>query len=303
MLRAVKEYVGGWFNDGDTRKKEDGSLNEWKRRANGHRSRRYRVQKPGSMKPTTTTRATAVSRKRQSPSIWEKVKGVFSTEDQELLGMKRAYSDFQLSTHPSPMQTRSQIQRRIAKSAVLRRKLSEKQYDDKQLEELRRGRKLVRSPKRIGEPRTFETDQLLLLQHKLETMTHRLSIVEKDLKITKKRLKFSQEKNALLESLLDDANIDNEYVRSRRQIRNIQKENLKPIEGEIPPSPQHAMSPLFTSSPMRFNNQSDVRLDEQDKFYHKYPKIPEAELLPNNPDDSLSPIRVDYSKYSSSRGL
>ena len=151
--------------------------------------------------------------------------------------MKNAYADFKLRGHDYGMQTRSQVQRRIANSAALKRKLLEKQYEDRLLDELRRGRKTRVSPAIGASNANINTDQTLILQHKLDSATSRLAETERELYLTQKRLKFTEEKVVLLENLLSDANIDDDYLKSRRRITNLQKDNLKPEYDALPPSP------------------------------------------------------------------
>ncbi|CUS22796.1 LAQU0S07e00276g1_1 [Lachancea quebecensis] len=299
-METAKNYFKSWFKPDEPRKVERGSLDKWRKRSQtldglgGRGARRGRTS--NTLRNKTTGKS--LRPKRTAPAIWNLVKGVFSREDQDLREMKNAYTTLKLRDNSRGMQTRSQVQRRIASSAALKRKLLEKQYDEKRLDELRRGRKP--GPRAVGlEPRNvhqpnFDTDRVILLQHKADTLTTRLYTVERELHLTLKRLKFTQEKNALLESLLNDANVDDDYLKSRRRITNLQKDNLKPEYDALPPSPHRALSPLVTSSPRK------VELP-QDNFYEKYRSIPTAELLRRDPESSLSPIRVDLSKYSSSR--
>ncbi|EDO18369.1 hypothetical protein Kpol_1013p41 [Vanderwaltozyma polyspora DSM 70294] len=242
------------------------------------------------------------------------IKSVFSNDTQELNMMQRASENLNVLVPVSPAlserEERMLIQDRIIRSEVFRKKLMEKRHDDVLLEQLKRGRsKTVDTPGYVSSSNlNITNDQVTLLQKKIDDMEEKITSLTKELQISKKKLKFAKEKNLLLQSLLDDANIDSEYVKSRRDIKNLQKENLIP-ETDLPPSPKRTVNPLFTSSPMRkptieANEDDDMNTGDigPDEFYSKYPKIPETETLTQHgKEKSLSPIRIDYSKYSSPR--
>lgn len=312
--KSLKDYFSGWLDNNDGRKREYGSLQDWKRKQkqkhqqSQHRQRQPQQRNARNYKVGKTSRPIRTLPNTKQKSMWDKVKSIFSTEDQDLRAMKQVYSDFKLGPqYDRDLHTRSQVER-IAKSEAFRRKLLEKKYDDKRLRELRRGRSPTRTNSRIHTLSSDQSDLVILLQHRIHEMEHNLHNLEKELKITKKKLRFSQEKTSLLEGLLDDANVDDDYVKFKRKITNLQRENVKPASA-LPPSPEHAntkpLDPLFTSSPIRFNLPSDHE-DQEDpnkhKYYSRYPRIPETEDLNKDNEPSLSPIRVDYSKYSSSKG-
>lgn len=252
--------------------------------------------------------------------IMKSVKSVFSNDDQNLDLMQRASENLEfvtsLNDRISAQEERKLIKERIIKSEIFKKKLLEKRHDDVLLDQMKRGRSSKSKPRSVDDNMNkignanIVTDQVLLLQRKINDIETKHRDVIKELQITKKKLKFAKEKNTLLESLLDDANIDSEYVKSRRDIRNLQKENLIP-ESELPPSPRRTVNPLFTSSPIRRVNigekNPDIRYQPDNapgtitaEYYNKYPRIPETELLvQESKDKSLSPIRIDYSKYSS----
>ncbi|SCU80713.1 LAFA_0C00760g1_1 [Lachancea sp. 'fantastica'] len=318
MLESAREYWKSWFGGiggHDGRKSEHGSLDKWK-------TRHYATEGRSSVsKRLRNTRNTKSYRKRdrdhgsqQPGALWSAVKSVFSPKDQDLEQMRNAYADFKLPVHSDRAKISAQVQRRIAASAALKRKVMEKKYDDKLLEQLRRGR----SPEAKRPLPHYQKDQLLILQHKVESLNAKVGSLERDLQLTRKKLMFAREKNALLESLVNDANVDDEYVKSRRRITNFQKTDLKPDFGALPPSPHRALNPLVTSSPVRlpnlderdddddddgddFNNDANInsrRRKPPSRFYEKYPSIPTTEPMQKDPESSLSPIRVDLAKYS-----
>lgn len=270
----------------------------------GHGSSRM-LKRERTLRVNDRVRKTPSMKTGRISSIWKSLKTVFSNEDQDLNLMQRACGNVNVmipqSKRLSGPDERRRMKERFSRSEAFKRKLLEIKYDDKLLDQLRRGRSHLRK-ENVAFPvgQNIADDQVVLLQRKIVDLETRLKNTFKDLQITHKKLKFAQEKNTLLESLLDDANIDSEYVKSRRDIKNIQKENLKP-ETELPPSPRRTVNPLFTSSPMR-KPSADHHGEEMgttDTYYNKYPKIPETEILVKGQrTHSLSPIRIDYSKYS-----
>ncbi|KOG96456.1 Csa1p DI49_5619 [Saccharomyces eubayanus] len=115
------------------------------------------------------------------------------------------------------------------------------------------------------------------------------------LQSTQKELQFVKEKCHLLQSVLDDANIDQRYLESRRDMKNIERDNLKPTE-ILPPSPVRAVNPLVTSSPIhmsplqsRQRPLSALQPPKGPNFYAKYPKLPQTNILRESPtEESLS---------------
>ncbi|QLL33720.1 hypothetical protein HG536_0F00440 [Torulaspora globosa] len=324
MLESVKKYVGEVLSS-DPRKRDFGDLEEVKRRRQrqspmGQRNRvklggRSRIKTHANFAGNGSRRmprkermirysegAGANARIREPAgglkAVWKSLKTFFSSEDQDLGLMQKACTNLDSMVSPSKRlsgaEERRQLKERIARSEAFKRKVLQVKYDSEMLKELRVGRSRQRADETAAH--NLSDDQVTLLQKKIAHLESELKNSREDLRITQKRLKFANEKNALLESLLDDANIDREYVKSRRDIKNIQRDNLIP-ESELPPSPRRAVNPLYTSSPMR-NGSKDESAAATD-FYSKYPKIPETEALAKNQkNDSLSPIRIDYSKYS-----
>lgn len=326
MLEPLKRYLDDFLSS-DPRKREYGDLEDVRRGKQERSPQRERSRVrlgPRSKARPNANFAGNVSRrmpkrdrmnrsngliKKKPPtrdsaggikSMWRSLKTIFSSEEQDLDLMQRACNDvtamIPAKRGPSGPEERRQLRERIARSEAFKRKVLQVKYDDQMLTELRRGR----SRQRPDDPRgsSLTDDQVTLLQKQISHLQTRLKDALEDLQITQKRLKFAKEKNALLESLLDDSNIDREYVKSRRDIKNIQRDNLIP-DTELPPSPRRTVNPLFTSSPMRNIATRDEPAATASDFYNKYPRIPETEALAKNQrSDSLSPIRIDYSKYS-----
>lgn len=323
MLESVKRYVGDVLSH-DPRKRDYGDLQEVRGRRQGQSPMRQRNRAKLGGKSKIKTHANLAGngsrrmlRKERMirsnqlkntatrdsagglKAIWRSLKTFFSSEDQDLDLMQKACSNLDGMVTPSKRvsgaEERRLLRERIARSEAFKRKVLQVKYDNEMLKELRVGRPRQRPGEASSAPNLTD-DQVTLLQKRISHLEEKVKNSQEDLRITQKRLKFANEKNALLESLLDDANIDREYVKSRRDIKNIQRDNLIP-ESELPPSPRRAVNPLFTSSPMRTGSKEEPAATTD--YYNKYPKIPETETLAkNHRNDSLSPIRIDYSKYS-----
>lgn len=116
--------------------------------------------------------------------------------------------------------------------------------------------------------------------------------------LLKKKVKYAREKNTLYKSLLDEANIGTSYLESRRHIKNLVRDNMKP-ESELPPSPERKVDPLVTSSPIRHHAMGQpaagtgaspmVQAPPQLKqFYNKYPTLPHTESLSKHDSPSAN---------------
>ncbi|AET38502.1 Csa1p Ecym_2805 [Eremothecium cymbalariae DBVPG len=346
MFQPLKDMMMDMWS-GDSRKKEYGSLEEWKqikqndrigrpRRATG----RYKVTKHSavhkSVLPIQQNRRDGVFLKQQrqrqeqeeqrdqqqqqndeSPTWWERLTSVFSSEQRDLYDMKNAFTNYRLpftNEHES-RRRRATNSQRIARSETLKKRMMEKIYDDKMLQQLREtGNPNKRAERLLGlNLSNSESDQVVLLQNRLRKLEQQLFDTQKELEIANKKLTFAQEKTKLFESLLDEANVDNEYVKSRRRISNL-RTTAEPQLRSLSPSPKrpYPLNPLFTSSPMRAHNADSPGKHPNDihDFYAKYPSLPKTEVLNNkgsapdqisNSSESLSPVRIDYNKYSSPR--
>ena len=124
--------------------------------------------------------------------------------------------------------------------------------------------------------------------------------LKRQLKKLQREFKFSQEKNILFKKLLDDAQIDRSYLKSRRDIRNLEKCNVKPQQ-ELPPSPQRKVSPLVTSSPIRKQSGPQTQVQKQPDHLDQPPL--HQQQLPQGTDRNLhdlNPPRLNFgSRYPS----
>lgn len=307
VINSIGEYIKDWWYPDDGRKREYGSIKSCINERNKIKSTRvkpsqrynYRVRKP--VKERTSN---VLNKQKNNTDLWNRIKSIFNQEEQDLQNMKHAYSDFRLVNPTYKCNSLNNTTSMVAQSEIFKKKLLEKKYDDRMRDQLRRGRSKKQSKPLSGLP-TSDSDQIILLKRKLDILETDLERTNKELQITKKKLAFAQEKNQLFESLINDTQVDDNYVKSRRRISNLQKDNQNLELKSLSPSPirRSAISPLFTSSPIRFNLKSDsaskYKNEHDDKFYKKYPNIPQTKQLTRHLEESLSPIRVDYSKYSS----
>lgn len=314
-MESLKQYWNSWWVENDGRKKAYYSLPD----KSQNKAHRYRIQKPRNIRPRYESRDIAQPKTKaveQRHSTWSKLKSLFDTDKRDITEMKHAYVDYKL---PATEQSSTQFEiNKLLANERFKKKLMEKRYEENMLDELRRGRPRISTARRANmdaRRAINHADEVILLRTKIEKLERRLSNALEELAITKKKLEFAKEKNSLLEELFDDGNMETEYVKSRRNIMNLQNSDRKPELKQLPrsPSPVLHVDPMFTSSPIR-GTLAEPNSDafKNDAFYEKYPKIPETERLGsyyspenfsrNNRDpkneNSLSPVRVDYSKYS-----
>ncbi|KAL3230850.1 NAP1-binding protein [Nakaseomyces bracarensis] len=337
MFEEIHRVVSRLIGNNDRRKHDYGSLDEIKRRSrkgrlidrnsinkSGDSSRLTRakrrrlmvgetnrhegkVNKPSLNKKYYNPEYQQKERQRsRSSNIFKAIKSVFSNEDQTLMSMASVDLNNIANIHHAGINDNEYIKKRILKSEAFKKKVTELDYNKKLIGELRKSRQ----PKRNNEifEEDINEDRYKLLYRKYQYVRDKLTNTEDELKSVKETLRYSQEMNVLLQEALDKANIDDAYLKSRRDIKNLQKENVLP-ERELSPSPRRTVNPLFTSSPVRrpiaaHKGDTDDVVDSPTKdisnFYNKYPKLPETELLAQDKvDPSLSPVRIDYSRYSS----
>ena len=168
------------------------------------------------------------------------------------------------------------------------------------LERERLNRNMIQNGNNFTNQRELQRQRQLSMTN--DNLSNRVNLLQRQLRAANEDLKFAKEKNVLFEKLLDDANIDRSYVKSRRDIRNLEKHNIKP-QDELPPSPERKVNPLVTSSPIhRLNNndQTDnAKLNlapPKINFYSKYPTIPQTESLAMGNNRSLQPNEMSDNK-------
>lgn len=170
------------------------------------------------------------------------------------------------------------------------------------LERERINRNMIQNGNTFSNQRDLQRQRQLSVTN--DNLSNRVTLLQRQLRAANEDLKFAKEKNVLFEKLLDDANIDRSYVKSRRDIRNLEKYNIKP-QDELPPSPERKVNPLVTSSPIhRLNNNDQTDNTKLNlappkiNFYSKYPTIPQTESLAMGNNRTLQPNEVSNNKES-----
>ncbi|CCK71050.1 Csa1p KNAG_0F03860 [Huiozyma naganishii CBS 8797] len=129
----------------------------------------------------------------------------------------------------------------------------------------------------------------------LEDPSARVAVLEgqmerlrRQLVSTRNKLRYAREKNTLYQKLLDDADVDTTYVKSKRRIQNLQPpaaQQEKDTVKTLPPSPKRPVAPLVTSSPIRTKQASKPgrsNLVENPPLmsdYHKFKSLPTTESM------------------------
>lgn len=308
-MEGVKQYLNSWWY-GDGRKKEYGPLHT---KESQRYPGRYRVQKNRKYRQRQEGRNADIrDMNSYRPSTWNRIKGLFDADRRDISSMRDAYQDYKL-----PLTKSSSLQPsvdRLMTSEKFKKKILERKYEEQLLDQLRRGRPLQRRSRHGIEKKSLNVaDEVILLRRKIEELETKLACSREELVITRQKLAFSEEKITLLEDLFGDGNMETEYVKSRRHIPNLQNSERKPELKELPnsPSPVLNINPSFTSSPIRggIPDYQERNFLGNDKFYEKYPTIPKTAKLGSlsssrsknmdkSNEDSLSPVRIDYSKYS-----
>lgn len=222
-----------------------------------------RVQRRGGIKYNT-------KRPNKLRNLFNSVKSLFSNKDTDLLMMQTVYNRSG-NTQKFKGRKKNSMRQRVLRSEALNRKhlLHERTNNNDE------------------DTENFNSNFV----QELELQNEQL---QAELKQVKSKLKFAREKNILYKSLLDEANIGSVYLESRRHIKNLEKENVKP-QDELPPSPERKVFPLLTSSPIRKSptSQSQNRTSNdsisrrlhpaapppQLNYYNKYPSLPHTEAL------------------------
>lgn len=241
MLESVQKFLGDFFGSNeqktslrnDPRKIEYGTLDDIRkpdmgddRHTTARSTYRRRMERRNKFKASQQMSANADlpinnrNRVRKQPiakpgalaAAWKNLKTVFSNEEQDLTLLQQACGNVNAmvpqNTRSNRPEERKRLRERMARSEAFKRKLIEIKYDDQMLEQLRRGRSRFSKQnegalRSQGQAHNITDDQITLLQRKVNELESSLRNVSKELQITQKRLKFAQEKNTLLESLLD----------------------------------------------------------------------------------------------------
>ncbi|CAB4253918.1 hypothetical protein, no similarity [Maudiozyma barnettii] len=227
-------------------------------------------------------------------SLYNSIKSFFFTSTEPNLSMKRKlrkkrkyYSKDPQSRHlHSPKSLRRRSENNVSGMR------DKKSMRDQVLQRERQNRNMIQSGNFVSPP---DVQRRLTLTN--DSLSSKVNLLQRQLNAVSEDLKFAKEKNALFEKLLDDANVDRSYVKSRRDIRNLEKRNIKP-QDELPPSPERKVNPLVTSSPIHrvstdHTESRNLKLaPPKINFYSKYPTIPRTESLVMGANLDLGPDHI-----------
>lgn len=224
MLESVRGFIGDilGYQATDPRKKEYGSLDDVRTsnrqggsgshaRLDRNRLRRRRAiasngDSANSRKYVRPQDGNRVNKMRNPSArtgpgtlskLMKSIKNVFSTEDQDLTLMQQACGNTNAMLPPAARrgahqgaEGRKKLRDRIVRSEAFKRKLLEIKYDDRMLEQVRRGRSVSGSRRRIGEGyqgiEPLQDDKVGLLQRKLQELDSKVQDMDKELQITQK---------------------------------------------------------------------------------------------------------------------
>lgn len=307
MLGSLQEFTKSFFYDSQDheRKKpyEPYKNKRAKRESPKYQSvrannRRNRVLKPTNNSPVFNSRfrrdiherseydkvRDTTSRVRQ-PSRLNRMKNylmsIFSNDTETIDSMKESCHNISIRRRNTNFNTNNSylnIKQRIENSEAFRSKLSELKYDKEQLHNLRRsayGNPIVTSNENIPH-KNLDEDKVFLLRNENRLLKRDLKAKEAELDVTKQRLELALEKNRKyaknineLKMQLNDYKLENDKISIPNDTLYNPPPLRKPYEGQF----------SRTIDKMKYNNIAD--LSDVD-----------------NASDSISPVRVDFSRYS-----
>ncbi|CCK70272.1 Nbp1p KNAG_0D05340 [Huiozyma naganishii CBS 8797] len=300
MLDSVRGLLRDFFGDplaADGRKVEHGSLDDLRRRhfqgtrtgsvvrrrlsqnTVEQRRRRLRSYSEGRAKPSAGSRhrisktkfnskgtARGSSGSRMSRML-QNVKSMFSNDAANLDRMKLTSETLTIGTGRSRAGWDTQMRHKIQQSNAFKRKLSELKYDRQQLMLLREWERFQernagpsRSLANNGNMPTLEDDRVVLLQRENERLSRQLAVRDSEIQLLKKRL---------------DCLESNTKLRAKDELLDLLSADSNALEEEMDVVPKHSSSEV-----------------------HSLRNGPEAQTT--HSARSFSPVRVDYSMYSSS---
>ncbi|SMN21004.1 similar to Saccharomyces cerevisiae YPR174C Protein of unknown function [Maudiozyma saulgeensis] len=170
------------------------------------------------------------------------------------------------------------IKQRIENSEAFRSKLYELKYDKEQLKNIRRFNTFnsVLVPKENLSPRSLDDDKIFLLKNENRLLKRDLKSITNELDIVKKRLDFTLEKNR---------NYMKEINELKLQLNNYNLENSRTYSRNDVLSNPSRLGKTSSRDTNRYRTESiDDRINTM--------------INENIDTDNLSPVRVDFSRYS-----
>lgn len=226
---------------------------------------------------------------KKLPSIKDYIHSVFSNDTETITHLQRSCEDITLQIRNSSRGRYNEhalLRQRIEQSKAFKTKVNELKYDKEQLEKLRRSRKMAPNGCLGDElsPKTIEDDRIFLLKNENRLLKRDLESTKNELDITKKRLEFTLDKNTKYAKEISDLKIQlNDY-----KLMKLAAKTAPYVERE---------SDIFTQQP---NLRSD-KLNSEFPFEKGTTEPLHHVSRPARDNfDNLSPISVDYSRYSDS---
>ncbi|CCC71327.1 hypothetical protein NCAS_0H00170 [Naumovozyma castellii] len=254
------------------------------------KTRRNRIEKTYNNYPKVKTVKDSLLR-----SLLSRLGTLFSNNEYSMERMQKTCNNISAIVQPNPLKSGEEqeiLVRRITASKAFQKKLKDIQYDKQMLTQLksRVPDKNISYRSQLSSNNITE-DKIRLLSIKNRELETELNKTKDLLQLTKKDLKFAKDKNDLLQSLLRDEKTDEKFLQYKAHVLNSSTGNPGRNDGYLASSPSS-----------QENRDNDFGTPN---YYNRYPKIPSTEVLKKNHgrhdhhNNSLSPIRIDFTKYSS----
>lgn len=317
MLNSVQEFTNGFFEDNshpitreaiiknESKEPRDRKI---KRRLppskygaksdNSHRyeainkkiqySRNRRKNNRKINKPRTIT-DTVKQYTKKIPNLTKYLFSIFSNNDETISKLRKSCYNMSINGRYSSFNCGDEyfnIKKRIENSEAFRSKLSELKYDKEQIQKLRRSQDF-KSKIFLHEnvcAKSIEDDKIFLLKNENRLLKRDLEATLSELNIAKRRLHFTLDQNKRLMKDMDILKIQLNDYELREGKTKITNENVNVNANANGLSSPSSLKPTYRKQRKKhnfnINSLNDDIFRDVDNF------------------DNLSPIRVDYSRYS-----
>ncbi|CCF55743.1 hypothetical protein KAFR_0A03080 [Kazachstania africana CBS 2517] len=307
MMKSIQAFVNDFFHNAENedergrqarrssvvhndmgmriRKKSNKIRNAHKLRPKEHGNRIGKIS--GASRNVALSKRYTNKSQRSFSTFFKFIKSMFSNDEQNLRRLKNECSNIYVNSPNLESKTNEEyrkIKNRIESSDAFKRKLNELKYDRTQIEKIRKTTRLnkhARSPRKNG------------------VLDDRLKLLNKEVQDLKRRLHDKSVELELVDARLDTALKDNKWLRSRIADMELTEEKGSNIsQHKMPHISTSFKDSLQYSSPTKFKRY-DSNILESDEIKDILKQYGDDKDY-NSDDDtgSLSPIRIDYSKYS-----
>lgn len=210
---------------------------------------------------------------------------IFSNDTETINSIKKSCHNISVRRRNTNFDTNNSylnIKQRIENSDAFRAKLSELKYDKEQLQNLRRStyRNSIMTPNESMSHKNLDEDKVFLLRNENRLLKRDLKAKSSELDITKQRLELALEKNRKYAKDINELKIRlNDYIleNNKTSMRNDTLLNPRPLR-----------KPYEDHLGRKTNeNKHNITTDLNNN---------------GNASDSISPVRVDFSRYSDNLG-